>query len=124
MNHRVYNKTPLADFLILVASAEAGSEHPLAKAIVDYTHYFLEFGGPLTLKAAHTLRSRDTSWMKSASSFENIPGKGVHCQVDNKGILVLLAFRSLETGGSSCGGGPEKYGYQVHSGHWQQLANC
>jgi Cu+-exporting ATPase len=67
---------------------QAGSEHPLAKAIVDYTHYFLEFGGPLTLKAAHTLRSRDTSWMKSASSFENIPGKGVHCQVDNKGILV------------------------------------
>lgn len=36
MNHRVYNKTRLADFLILVASAEAGSEHPLAKAIVDY----------------------------------------------------------------------------------------
>ncbi len=36
---------------------------------------------------------------------------------------MLLAFRSLETGGSSCGGGPEKYGYQVHSGltgnNWQ-----
>ncbi len=45
---------------------QAGSEHALAKAIVDYTHYFLEFGGPPTLKAAHTLRSRDTSWMKSA----------------------------------------------------------
>jgi hypothetical protein len=25
MNHRVYNKTPLADFLILVASAEVSS---------------------------------------------------------------------------------------------------
>jgi Cu+-exporting ATPase len=71
---------------------QAGSEHPLAKAIVDYTHYFLEFGGPLTLKAAHTLRSRDTSWMKSVSSFENIPGKGVHCQVDNKGILVSYHY--------------------------------
>jgi Cu+-exporting ATPase len=92
MNHRVYNKTPLADFLILVASAEAGSEHPLAKAIVDYTHYFLEFGGPSTLKAAPTLRNRDTSWMKSASSFENIPGKEVHCQVDNKGILVSYHY--------------------------------
>ncbi|CAM6075998.1 unnamed protein product [Sphagnum tenellum] len=71
-----------------VCLKQAGSEHPLAKAIVDYKHYFLEFGGPSTLKAAPTLRNRDTSWLKSASSFENIPGKGVHCQVDNKGILV------------------------------------
>jgi Cu+-exporting ATPase len=71
---------------------QAGSEHPLAKAIVDYTHYFLEFGGPSTLKAAPTLRNRDTSWMKSASSFENIPGKEVHCQVDNKGILVSYHY--------------------------------
>ncbi|CAM6021841.1 unnamed protein product [Sphagnum balticum] len=103
MNHRVYNKTPLADFLTLVASAEAGSEHPLAKAFVDYTHYFLEFGGPPTLKAAHTLRSRDTSWMKSASSFENIPGKGLHCQLDNKGILeAAVMVEGLKSMGIKC----------------------
>jgi cation transport ATPase len=70
---------------------QAGSEHALAKAIMR--NYFLEFGGPPTLKAAHTLRSRDTSWMKSASSFENIPGKGMHCQVHIGELPLFLQLR-------------------------------
>ncbi len=77
----------------MLSLKQAGSEHALAKVIVDYTHYFLEFGGPPTLKAAHTLRSRDTSWMKSASSFENIPGKGVHCQVHIGELPLFLQLR-------------------------------
>ncbi|PWZ18487.1 Copper-transporting ATPase RAN1 [Zea mays] len=41
---KVFSGMDLGDFLTLVASAEASSEHPLAKAILDYALHFHFFG--------------------------------------------------------------------------------
>lgn len=62
------------ELLILAASAEKGSEHPLGEAIVrdaEEKH--------LTLKAV--------------SNFEAIPGKGIQCSIDDN--LVLLGNQKL-----------------------------
>ncbi|XP_024357608.1 copper-transporting ATPase RAN1 [Physcomitrium patens] len=90
---KIFSKTPLAQFLTIVASAEAGSEHPLAKALVDYAHNHLVFTEPLTPRSADMPKNRDLSWMKEASGFENMPGEGVRCTVD--GISVLIGNRNL-----------------------------
>ncbi|KAG0606618.1 hypothetical protein M758_9G155500 [Ceratodon purpureus] len=90
---KIFNKTPLAEFLTIVASAEAGSEHPLAKALVDYAHNHLVFTEPLTPRSAEMPRTRDLSWMREASGFENIPGEGVRCSVG--GVSVLVGNRKL-----------------------------
>lgn len=82
---KVFSDRKLMEFLELVASAEAGSEHPLAKAIVDYMNGNLvshEESSP------YTPQITNTSWLKKVSEFESIPGKGVRCVVDNKHILV------------------------------------
>lgn len=85
---KIFNKTPLAEFLTVVASAEAGSEHPLAKALVDHAHNHLVFTEPLTPRSAEMPRTRDLSWMREASGFENIPGEGVRCRVGELSVLV------------------------------------
>lgn len=90
---KIFNKTPLAEFLTIVASAEAGSEHPLAKALVDHAHNHLVFTEPLTPRSAEMPRTRDLSWMREASGFENIPGEGVRCKVS--GVSVLVGNRKL-----------------------------
>ena len=95
-DYKVYNKIPLADFLTVVASAESGSEHPLAKALVEYAHNHLVFAEPLTPTSAHAPGTRDLSWMKSAVNFENIPGEGVRCYVD--GTFVVVGNRKLMHG--------------------------
>ncbi|KAG0598266.1 hypothetical protein M758_12G059200 [Ceratodon purpureus] len=85
---KIFNKTPLAEFLTIVASAEAGSEHPLAKALADYAHNHLVFTEPLTPRSADMPRTRDLSWMREALEFENIPGEGVRCTVGRVSVLV------------------------------------
>lgn len=85
---KIFNGTPLAEFLTVVASAEAGSEHPLAKALVDHAHNHLVFTEPLTPRSAEMPRTRDLSWMREASGFENIPGEGVRCKVGALSVLV------------------------------------
>ncbi|CAM6114505.1 unnamed protein product [Calypogeia fissa] len=87
---KVFTKLDTADFLALVAAAEAGSEHPLAQAVVDYAHHALGFNAApyIVPDVPVTPRSKDTSWLKKANDFEAIPGLGVSCQVDKKNILV------------------------------------
>eukprot|EP00250_Pteridium_aquilinum_P014119 c21795_g1_i1 orf=915-3872(+) len=75
----------LIDFLELVASAEASSEHPLAKAIVQYMN------GESSLEVegnAEGLVGKNIGWLRKVSSFEALPGKGVRCIVDGKSLLV------------------------------------
>lgn len=88
---KIFDKTPLAEFLTIVASAEAGSEHPMAKALVDYAHNHLVFPEPL--RSGEMPRTRDLSWMREASEFENVPGEGVRCKI--VGVSVLVGNRKL-----------------------------
>ena len=90
---KIFNKTPLAEFLTIVGSAESGSEHPLAKALVDYAHNHLVFTEPVTPRSAEMPKTRDLSWMREASEFENVPGEGVRCKVG--GVYVLVGNRKL-----------------------------
>ncbi|GLJ04983.1 hypothetical protein SUGI_0008330 [Cryptomeria japonica] len=65
----------LRDFYAVVAAAEANSEHPLAKAVVEY---------------AKSFRSEisDLSWLPEVQDFVSISGHGVRALVQNKTILV------------------------------------
>ncbi|WP_049933691.1 heavy metal translocating P-type ATPase [Halarchaeum acidiphilum] len=60
---------PETDLLYAAASAESGSEHPLAEAIVDGAEE----------------RSLD---LATPDDFENVPGKGVRATVDGREVLV------------------------------------
>jgi P-type Cu+ transporter len=57
------------EFLSLVGSAEKGSEHPLAQAIVE------------------GIKEKSIQF-KEVSNFENIPGYGIKANVDGKEVLV------------------------------------
>lgn len=82
---KLFSDMKLMDFLELVASAEARSEHPLAKAIVDYMNgvLFAQDDGSLS-----TPNVKNTGWLRNVTSFDSIPGKGVRCTVDSKSLLV------------------------------------
>ncbi|EFJ19166.1 hypothetical protein SELMODRAFT_419325 [Selaginella moellendorffii] len=54
---------------IMVAVLEAGSEHPLARAVLDYAYHHLVLGGvPSTPKPLS--RTRDFSWVKKFSDLK------------------------------------------------------
>ncbi|GFS43069.1 copper-exporting ATPase [Actinidia rufa] len=87
---KVFNGMERGEFLTLVASAEASSEHPLAKAIVEYTRHFHFFDEPSTTKDAqkNNKESNYSGWLLDVSDFSALPGKGVQCFIDGKQVLV------------------------------------
>ncbi|KAH7439364.1 hypothetical protein KP509_04G057700 [Ceratopteris richardii] len=82
---KLFSNMKVMDFLELSASAEAGSEHPLAKALVDYMNGFLSSQGDESSDALHI---KNTGWLRNVDSFEVVPGKGVRCNVDGRKLLV------------------------------------
>ncbi|XP_028759257.1 copper-transporting ATPase RAN1 [Neltuma alba] len=86
---KVFTGMDRGEFLKLVASAEASSEHPLAKAIVAYArhfHFFDESSATNGLKDdANELKS---GWLYDVSDFLALPGRGVQCFIDGTRILV------------------------------------
>ena len=58
-----------AELLTLALSAEALSEHPLAKAVCEYAE-------------AKEIKPREVT------GFENIAGKGITCNIDNKTVFI------------------------------------
>ncbi|MDR1790751.1 MAG: heavy metal translocating P-type ATPase [Propionibacteriaceae bacterium] len=74
------------DVLPLVAAAEAGSEHPLGRAIVEYA------------------RAQGIA-IPTASSFQALTGMGVAAQVDGRTVLVgnqrLFAERGIDIGATT-----------------------
>uniref|UniRef100_A0A0D3GJN6 HMA domain-containing protein n=1 Tax=Oryza barthii TaxID=65489 RepID=A0A0D3GJN6_9ORYZ len=87
---KVFSGMDLGYFLKLVASAEASSEHPLAKAIVEYAFHFHFFGKLPTSKNGIEQRKEEilSRWLLQVEDFSALPGKGVQCLINGKRVLV------------------------------------
>ncbi|CAN6200854.1 unnamed protein product [Urochloa humidicola] len=87
---KVFSGMDLGDFLTLVASAEASSEHPLAKAVLDYAFHFHFFGKLPSSKGGIEQRKDEvlSKWLLEAEDFSAVPGKGVQCSINGKHVLV------------------------------------
>lgn len=73
VNTKLLKNMALQEFYELVAAAEVNSEHPLAKAIVEYAKKFKDEENPIWPEALY---------------FESITGHGVKAVVRNKEVLV------------------------------------
>ncbi|CAM6123193.1 unnamed protein product [Calypogeia fissa] len=69
---KLFETMALKNFYRILSAAEDNSEHPLAKAVVQYA---ASLSGELLEKP-------------SASDFETIPGHGVRCNVDKQEVLI------------------------------------
>ncbi|KAG2648822.1 hypothetical protein PVAP13_1NG066800 [Panicum virgatum] len=87
---KIFSGMDLGDFLTLVASAEASSEHPLAKAILDYAFHFHFFGKLPSAKDSIKKRKEEilSQWLLEVTDFSALPGKGIQCWINGKKILV------------------------------------
>ncbi|KAL6561848.1 serine/threonine protein kinase Ran1 [Orobanche gracilis] len=94
---KVFSGMDRGEFLTLVASAEfypllaqASSEHPLAKAILEYARHFHFFDEPAGTKDRQTqgLESKSFEWLLDVTDFLALPGQGVQCFIGGKKILV------------------------------------
>ncbi|KAK4420983.1 Copper-transporting ATPase RAN1 [Sesamum alatum] len=87
---KVFSGMDRGEFLTLVASAEASSEHPLAKAILEYARHFHYFDEPSSRSDTqnHGVGSKSFGWLLDVSDFTALPGQGVQCFIDGKRILV------------------------------------
>ncbi|CAI9090651.1 OLC1v1025468C1 [Oldenlandia corymbosa var. corymbosa] len=88
------------EFLTFVASAEASSEHPLGKAIVEYARHFHFFDEQYSTKDAqdHGMDTKFPGWLLDVSDFSAVPGKGVKCFINGKQILVGNRKLMIESG--------------------------
>ncbi|PPR92794.1 hypothetical protein GOBAR_AA27875 [Gossypium barbadense] len=87
---KVFSEMDRGEFLTLVASAEASSEHPLAKAIVEYARHFHFFDeNSLTEDAQYSSKESPISaWRLDVAEFSAVPGRGIQCFIDGKRVLV------------------------------------
>ncbi|KAL8101400.1 hypothetical protein AgCh_033326 [Apium graveolens] len=94
---KVFAEMDRGEFLTLVASAEASSEHPLAKAVMEYARHFHFFEDPSATTEIQYLEKEPkySGWLLEASDFTALPGRGVQCLINGKRILV--GNRSLLT---------------------------
>ncbi|CAK8578220.1 unnamed protein product [Lathyrus sativus] len=96
---KVFAGMDRGEFLKLVASAEASSEHPLAKAILQYTRHFHFFDeSSLTNDSRKDANELKPGWLYDASDFSAIPGKGVQCIIDGQRVLVGNRKLLVESG--------------------------
>nr|XP_043638978.1 copper-transporting ATPase RAN1-like [Erigeron canadensis] len=86
---KVFTEMDRGDFLRLLASAEASSEHPLAKAILEYARHFQFFETTATKDSQDkNNESAMSGWLLDVLDFSAIPGRGVQCSINGKQILV------------------------------------
>ncbi|KAL0737156.1 hypothetical protein Bca4012_013366 [Brassica carinata] len=90
---KVFSEMDRGEFLTLVASAEASSEHPLAKAIVEYARHFHFFDESAEDGETSNKGSQNAGWLLDTTDFSALPGKGIQCIVNNK--LILVGNRKL-----------------------------
>lgn len=86
---KVFSGMDRGEFLTLVASAEASSEHPLARAVVDYARHFHFFDPSETkdLQKSDEV-SKYSEWLLDVSDFVAVPGRGIQCSIDGKHVLI------------------------------------
>ncbi|XP_074337975.1 copper-transporting ATPase RAN1-like isoform X2 [Apium graveolens] len=93
---KVFTEMQRGEFLTLVASAEASSEHPLAKAILEYARHFHFFDPSTTSDIKYPEKEpKYSGWLLDASEFCALPGRGIQCIINEKQVLV--GNRSLLT---------------------------
>ncbi|GLT32807.1 hypothetical protein SLA2020_074470 [Shorea laevis] len=87
---KVFSEMDRGEFLRLIASAEASSEHPLGKAIVEYARHFHFFDENSESEDAKNNReeSVQSGWLLDVAGFSALPGRGVQCFIDGKRVLV------------------------------------
>ncbi|XP_022977788.1 copper-transporting ATPase RAN1-like [Cucurbita maxima] len=85
---KVFTEISRGDFLKLVASAEASSEHPLGKAIVEYARHFHFFDDPSATKNGENQSRESSGWLFDVTDFSALPGQGIQCVIEGKRILV------------------------------------
>jgi P-type Cu+ transporter len=75
---------------VLWLCTQASSEHPLAKAILDYALHFHFFGKLPSSKDGIEQRKDKvlSQWLLEAEDFSAVPGKGVQCSINGKHVLV------------------------------------
>lgn len=96
---KVFAGMDRGEFLKLVASAEASSEHPLAKAILQYARHFHFFDeSSLTNGSQNDANELKSGWLYDASDFSAIPGRGVQCIIDGQRVLVGNRKLLVESG--------------------------
>lgn len=86
---KIFTGMDRGEFLRLVASAEASSEHPLAKAVVDYARHFHFFEPSETKDSQKNNKdSKYSGWLLDVSDFFAVPGRGIQCSIDGKHVLI------------------------------------
>ncbi|KAH7388231.1 hypothetical protein KP509_16G065300 [Ceratopteris richardii] len=75
VSSKLFKHMVLQKFYETIAAAEASSEHPLARAIIDN---------------AKSMRgeSSDLSWLPEVNNFKSLPGQGVYAEVGGQEVLV------------------------------------
>ncbi|KAK2395236.1 copper-transporting ATPase RAN1 [Trifolium repens] len=91
---KVFTGMQRGEFLTLVASAEASSEHPLAKAVLAYARHFHFFDD----SSATTENDAKSGWLFDVSDFSALPGRGVQCIINGRRILVGNRNLMVESG--------------------------
>ena len=75
---------------------QASSEHPLAKAVLEYARHFHFFEPSETKDSQKSEKdSKYAGWLLEVSDFMAVPGRGVQCIIDGKHILVSCDFLQL-----------------------------
>lgn len=69
---------------------QASSEHPLARAIVNYAYHFHFFNMPSQVNKLENIgqEAKYAGSFLDAVDFTAVPGRGVKCTVKAKNILV------------------------------------
>ncbi|KAI4332062.1 hypothetical protein L6164_017001 [Bauhinia variegata] len=96
---KVFTGMDRGEFLTLVASAEASSEHPIGKAIVGYARHFHFFDeSSATNSTQEDAKDFKSGWLFEVADFSALPGSGVQCFIDGKRILVGNRKLMVESG--------------------------
>ncbi|KVH91999.1 Cation-transporting P-type ATPase [Cynara cardunculus var. scolymus] len=87
----IFDKTgTLTQNRAAVTTVKANSEHPIAKAILEYARHFHFFEDPTVIKDPknESNDSTNTEWLLDTSNFSAIPGRGIEADINQKQILV------------------------------------